>query len=554
MKPTDDFSRYYEEHVEGIYECLDRIVINAYFPMGQTGGGMRYWWRKLKGNDDGLTNDGMKRMAGDFARRLRGWAKTNGIPVMDARAGERKDELAKEHLANAAGKAGVFLILVGSAPAPVWNIVRHPEEGHIIDIRHHRPWRYANYYHFHIMDKVWGHVVVRMCGYPPFGAQVILNGHEWVDLKAGGLKRHDNSFVDSETYGKVNHLNRQMEQDEKLEAVCERWIYSACLCFGLTRREQRATGFAYRYSIFQLELSRNYLLAKPGVLDEVYQQLLDRTRTRLDVERLKTIFGSRQRPRIKIAKARQQQRGRRAAEVSREVRRLEHDLTVMKVHWDKRTLKLYDKGERLLRLEMVIHNAKALKRRRGLPDLGEIAESMRQTLSRFMEVVQVAHVATVDRHVYHEWSKPGPLGTRRMAGIHMTNARMRNVMDTVVALSSCPDGFTLEQVVAGVRDRMKCRRDVYDRRQAGYDLRKLRAKRLVAKRKKSRRYQVPPESVGLLCGMATLHDRVLVPILTIMSRGRKPGALQPNPHPIDQHYEQIRHASMEILRQLGVAA
>ena len=88
MKPTDDFSRYYEEHVEGIYECLDRIVINAYFPMGQTGGGMRYGWRKLKGNDDGLTNEGMKRMAGDFARRWRGWAKTNGIPVIDARAGE----------------------------------------------------------------------------------------------------------------------------------------------------------------------------------------------------------------------------------------------------------------------------------------------------------------------------------------------------------------------------------------------------------------------------------------------------------------------------------
>jgi hypothetical protein len=155
------------------------------------------------------------------------------------------------------------------------------------------------------MDKVWGHVVARMRGYPPFGAQVILNGRERVDLKAGGLKRRDNSFVDSETCGKVNRLNRRMQQDEKLEAVCERWIYSACLCFGLTRKEQPATGFVYHYSIFQLEPSRNYLFAKPGVLDEVYRQLLDRARTRLDVERLKTIFGSRQRPRINIAQARQ---------------------------------------------------------------------------------------------------------------------------------------------------------------------------------------------------------------------------------------------------------
>jgi hypothetical protein len=554
MKATDNFSQYYDEHVEGVYECLDRIVINAYFPMGQTGGGMRYWWRKLRGNDDGLTNDAMKQFAGDFARRLRGWAKTNGIPVLNAHAKERKDELAKEHLAKAAGKEGVFLIIVGAAPAPVWNIVRHAEDGHIIDIRYHRPWRYANYYHFHIIDKDWGHIVIRMCGYPPFGAQVILNGHEWVDLRAGSLKRDDNSFIDAASYGCVNRLNHQLEQSGSLDAVCERWIYSACLCFGLTRKEQRASGFAYRYSIYQLELSRNYLFAKPGVLDEVYQQLLDRTRTRLDVERLKTIFGSRQRPRIKIAKERQQQRGRRAAEVSREVRCLEHDLTVMKVHWDKRTLKLYDKGERLLRVEMVVHNAKALKQKRGLPNLGEIAETMRQTLTRFMGVVQVAHVATVDAEVYRSLSEPGQLGAQRIAGIQMTNTRMRSVMDSVVALSSCPDGFTLEQVAEGVRERMNCNRGVYDRRQAGYDIKKLRAKHMVAKRKKSRRYEVTTESIGLLCGMATVHDRVLVPILTIMSRGNKNVPRQIDPHPVDQNYEQIRHASVEILRRLGVAA
>ena len=274
----------------------------------------------------------------------------------------------------------------------------------------------------------------------------------------------------------------------------------------------------------------------------------------MDVERLKTIFGSRQRPRIKIAKARDQQRGRRAAEVSREVRRLEHDLTVMKIDWDKRTLKLYDKGERLLRLEMVVHNAKALKRRRGLPDLGEIAGYLRQTLSRFMGVVQMAHVATVDRDVYEALSEPGQVGTQRIAGIQMTNARMRSVMATGIALSSCPDGFRLEQVAEGVRSRMHWRRCDYGRRQAAYDLRKLRAKGLVAKRKKSSRYEIAPESVGLLCGLAILHDRVLVPILTVMSRGTKSAALQPNPHPVDQHYEQIRQSSIEIMRRLGVAA
>ena len=65
----------------------------------------------------------------------------------------------------------------------------------------------------------------------------------------------------------------------------------------------------------------------------------------------------------------------------------------------------------------------------------------------------------------------------------MTNIRMRSVMDTVVALSSCPDGFTLEQVATGVRSQMRCRRCDYDRREAAYDLKKLRAKLLKVPRR-----------------------------------------------------------------------
>ena len=34
------------------------------------------------------------------------------------------------------------------------------------------------------MDPAWGHLVVKMSGHPPFGAQVILNGHEYVACAA----------------------------------------------------------------------------------------------------------------------------------------------------------------------------------------------------------------------------------------------------------------------------------------------------------------------------------------------------------------------------------
>jgi hypothetical protein len=33
------------------------------------------------------------------------------------------------------------------------------------------------------MDPQWGHVTIKMSGHPPFGAQVILNGHEYVGVE-----------------------------------------------------------------------------------------------------------------------------------------------------------------------------------------------------------------------------------------------------------------------------------------------------------------------------------------------------------------------------------
>ena len=54
MNIPDEFSRYYAELMEGVYDCVDRIVVNAYFPVGQTGGGMRSWWRRLRGDDTAL--------------------------------------------------------------------------------------------------------------------------------------------------------------------------------------------------------------------------------------------------------------------------------------------------------------------------------------------------------------------------------------------------------------------------------------------------------------------------------------------------------------------
>lgn len=182
----------------GTYDCVDRIVLNAYFQFGQTPGGFRLWWRSLHGDSEAeLDNAHLMRMAGRLARRVRAHAEAHNIPVIDCAADDRKHAIAAPYLPSDPDFVGVFAILVGRAPAPVWDVQQN-KSGTIVNIQ--RKTQYVKHYYFHILDPDWGHVTIRMSGHPPFGAQVILNGHDYVACQArrAGIRfqKEDNCFTD----------------------------------------------------------------------------------------------------------------------------------------------------------------------------------------------------------------------------------------------------------------------------------------------------------------------------------------------------------------------
>ena len=177
---ADDFTERYRDLLTGWYDCVDRIVLNACYPMGSTAGGFRTWWRRLIGGSDAeadavLDNTHLMRLAGRFARRVRAWAADNAVPVIDCTAGERKHLIAEEYLRAHSVGPGVFMILVARAPAMVWDVRRSADGTVIGGLGRKRT--YVNHYSFHIMDRQWGHLVIKMAGHAPFAAQVILNGH-----------------------------------------------------------------------------------------------------------------------------------------------------------------------------------------------------------------------------------------------------------------------------------------------------------------------------------------------------------------------------------------
>jgi hypothetical protein len=552
MKLRDDFSAYYAELLDGTYECLDRIVLNAYFTLGITGGGMRTWWRHLHGSDANLSDGALRDMAGTFARRLRAYCAKHQIPFLETKAGERKHQLAENHLPKDPAFKGLFLVLTAKAPAPVWQVHRNAA-GQIAQISRPDQWPHVKHYYFHIIDPRWGHLTIRMSGHPPFGAQIILNGHEWVERSAQHhhwtVTKEANCFVDGSDFERLHALTTALQQPQlhaRLQDVCRRWIDSSCLCFALTLEEQKRSRFEYTFSCFQLELSRNFLFHRPADLDEVYQKLLDRTRQSLDVKQLKTIFGFTHRPHLTS------KRRRTWPEISKELKTPHYDLTVFKVRWGSVLLKIYDKGQRVLRVEVTGQHAGQLGCGKLLPNLPAILKRMRQILVDFLAAVQAAHVSFLDRSAFEPWTQPTQRGARRLAGIDLNKARNRFVVDAVLGLATQPDGFTIGQLAQAVRERTGWTLKHYPPRKAAYDLAKLQGKKLVLKVPPSHRYRCESPGIRVMCGYLILRENVIKPLLAGILRpnGRPPK----NIHPIHLHYVNLRVELNETLRTIGFAA
>jgi hypothetical protein len=542
---ADDFSERYGDLIDGSYDCVDRVVLNAWYPMGVNPGGLRTWWRRLHGTDDQLDDTHLMRMAGRFARRVKAWAAANGIPLIFCTAGERKHLIAEEYLETHAVSTGVFLILAAKAPAPVWKVHRSAS-GKITNIEKKR--EYVYHYSFHIMDPAFGHLTIKMSGHPPFGAQVMLNGHEYVAIAAQGegigFTKEGNCFTgvaDPQRLARVADAWPQQAAIGRLGQVCDRWIYSACLCFGLDLAEQERSGFGYAYSVYQAEYSRNLLFKSGAQMEALFDRILDRTRSRLDIPVVRTLFGLKTRP----------HRNRKAGPPAQEIviEKPRYGLSWFRISFGRLQLKAYTKGEHVLRFEATVHNTKELRCRRSLENFAEIITLLAGMAGRFATALDCADIGFLPDGLLDELPLPAQAEPRRIAGIDLNQPRIRAALSAALALAPAPGGFTVAQHAAKVR--AMAGHDGYTTRQAAYDLRKLRGKQLIEKPGRTRRYHVPPHGARIIAALLALRDHVIAPILAGIRSprmGRKPNIWTP----VDRDYENLRIGMQALFRHVGI--
>lgn len=495
----DNLALHYEDKLEDQYDCIDRIVLNAYIPKLQMPGGFRNWYRDFNGDDKDLTTNRLIKFAGRFSRRIYAVAGKRHIPIIESKAQERKHEIAAAYIPRDKNFTGLFLIIKSRASAYIWDV---EEFKNGINLR--KKQSFVNHYFFHIIDKQWGHVTIRMCSHPPFNCMFILNGHEFTErklIKSGiAFEKTDNCFT---AYNNGEALTRVADTCEigQLKSVCERWI-SSCLWFGIDYDEQERTQLKYQYSIYQVEYSRNLLFKRGSELDQVYQNIIDLTRSNLNVERIKTLFGKKYRPHFSKS-------GNSALRVC--VEKPDYNLTVFKIHFGSLTLKLYDKGERTLRAEVVVHNTKDLKCKRGLDQFSIIHKKLKSMMLSFLNNLFYAHVSTIEANALQKLISSQKWGKQKISGINPFKKTDVCVMHAVMAVCFKPFGFSTGDVVQKLK---KMYGMSLKPTQVAYVLRKLKAKKIVATQKGKRKYQASTIGLQTILAITVITEQQLPKILT----------------------------------------
>jgi hypothetical protein len=281
-------------------------------------------------------------------------------------------------------------------------------------------------------------------------------------------------------------------------------------------------------------------------MEQVFQALIDRSRVRLDLKTVKTILGCKRRPKYRSHK-------KRAAEWEVAVERPAYDLTIFKLHCGGLTLKIYSKGERVLRIEVVVHNTRELHCGRALDKFPEIVCRLKALLERFADALSCIDAPFIADQTLERLPTASRVGKVVVGGIDLNKPRMRWVAEAVIALSTASNGFTASELAARVCTLGQQTPAQYGPTRAAYDLKKFRGQQIVQRIGRTRRYEARLEGLKAITALIVLRDKAIKPLLAATQESRPSRGAQ-YPTPLDAHYDAIRTAMRGVFHELGIAA
>lgn len=347
------------DHVTLEVECIDCMYLNVYVPRLQFVNGVVHFLRVHRGYRF-ASSALLEPISRTFVAAIHGFTKDLGVPLVDFAKGQRKDDVAHEHLARFDRTEGVLFVGRAQERTAVFRTEkrRNPVTGATY------PWivrssAMVNHFYVYALDEEFGPFFVKFASYFPYNAKLCINGNEWAKrqaTKAGiGFEALDNGFAACDDPTALQRISDRLGP-QQIDRLLRKWLARHPHPF--TAADRRA-GYRYDLSILQAEFSLTQMLDRPASGRVFFEEVI---RENLDVGRP---------DRVSLIFDRRIQRGPRRPTPSRfRTRVLTTGVTPsLHVEYKSTRIKQYHKEGRALRTETTINDSRDFGIRKRLCNL-----------------------------------------------------------------------------------------------------------------------------------------------------------------------------------------
>src|SRR5881397_3958690 len=341
--------------------------------------------------------------------------------------------------------------------------------------------RWVNQFNFYVNDQHWGRMFVRMCPYFPFSARVCLNQHHWlaIRMREEGIdfQQCTNAFLKCGNPVRLQELADSLTTQDLLQCG-QKWL--AAFTPFITDKERKQAGCQHRLFFAQVEYCDNLIFHRRAAVEEVTQRLLDLNRNIGQPKKITTIFGR---------KVTREYKGK----LQSVIEDLDLPNPVIRSHYGHGFAKQYVRDDRLLRTEPATNSVYDYGVNKDVENLPKLRDRMSEIIDNYHNVQQDVLETFIDRGQLRKLAEPTILPNgKRIPGLKLDHPRQLAVMHSLVRFShlAAQDSFSTAEVHADTAEALGRTTAQYTLGSLRYDLSKLRAKGLVQRLHKSRRYRL----------------------------------------------------------------
>lgn len=492
-------NHFYEHHQSSIkfgYRCFDRLLLNGLIqPFQQPERVIGFFNAYREG--ERVTRNKLAEIADQFAKWVKNRSEKWNAPILEAPDG-RRDDFLDPYFKKATKPDQVVAILRAREPARILTAIGKQENWHLQFAQ-----RWIIQYNFYIHDAHWGRMFVRVCPYLPFSARVCLNQHHWLAHKLAEEKidfqQCTNAFLKCGDPAKLQQLADSLTAKDLLTCG-HKWL--ACLTPFFKDSERKQAGCQHRLFFSQVEYCDNLIFHRRTALDEMGERLLDANRTIGQPNKLTVIFGR------KITK-------HYKGKLQTEIEDMHLPNPVIRSHYGHGFVKQYVRDHVCLRTEAAGNDVTDYGVKKAVENLPQLKEKMAAVCDRYQDVQQDVLETFVDRGQLSKLTEPTVLANgKRVPGLKLDQPRLLAVMHAVVRFAhiAAGDTFRTLDLYPHVLATLELDPKKYSLASLRYDLSKLRAKNLISKVPKSRRYRLLPPGYSICLVFLKLFERIYAPL------------------------------------------